>query len=65
MPGSALSLVVSTLAFFVAGWFIKRWADDNGIPKGMTRNISVFVLAAGVSYVVALIVDKVAGLFGG
>jgi VIT1/CCC1 family predicted Fe2+/Mn2+ transporter len=65
MPGSALSLVVSTIAFFVAGWYIKRWAEDNDIPKGMTRNISVFVLAAGVSYVVALIVDKLAGLFGG
>lgn len=65
MPGSALGLVVSTIAFFVASWYIKRWADDNDIPKGMTRNISVFVLAAGVSYVVGLIVDKLAGLFGG
>jgi VIT1/CCC1 family predicted Fe2+/Mn2+ transporter len=65
MPGSALSLVVSTIAFFVASWFIKRWADDNDIPKGMTRNVSVFVLAAGVSYAVALLIDKLAAFFGG
>jgi VIT1/CCC1 family predicted Fe2+/Mn2+ transporter len=65
MPGSALSLVVSTIAFFVAGWFIKRWADNNDIPKGMTRNLSVFVLAAGVSYAVGLALDKLAALFGG
>jgi VIT1/CCC1 family predicted Fe2+/Mn2+ transporter len=65
MPGSALSLVVSTIVFFLASWFIKRWADDNDIPKGMTRNLSVFVLAAGVSYVVALVLDKLVALFGG
>jgi VIT1/CCC1 family predicted Fe2+/Mn2+ transporter len=65
MPGSMLGIVVSTIAFFVASWYFKRWADDNDIPKGMTRNMSVFVLAAAVSYVVALIVDKLAALFGG
>lgn len=65
MPGSMLSLVVSTIVFFVASWFIKRWADANDIPKGMTRNIAVFVLAAGVSYVVGLALDKLTALFGG
>jgi VIT1/CCC1 family predicted Fe2+/Mn2+ transporter len=54
-----LSLVVSTLAFFVFGYFIKRWADDNDIPKGMTRNISIFVLALALSYAVAWLIDKV------
>jgi len=28
-----LSLVLSTLAFFIAGYFIKRYLDDMGIPK--------------------------------
>jgi hypothetical protein len=56
-----LSLVVSTVAFFAAAYFIKRWADDNDIPKGMTRNISVFVLALGIAYGVAWIVDKLTG----
>jgi len=29
-----LSIVISTVAFFVATYYIKRWADDNDIPKG-------------------------------
>ena len=53
-----LSIVVSTVAFFVFGYFIKRWADDNDIPKGMTRNISIFVAALALAYAVAWIVDK-------
>ena len=54
------SLVVSTIAFFVASYFIKRWMDDNDIPTGMTRNISVFVLAAAVSYGVGWLVGLIA-----
>ena len=53
-----LSIVVSTIAFFVFGYFIKRWADDNDLPRGMTRNISVFVAALALSYAVAWLVDK-------
>ena len=55
-----LSLVVSTIAFFVFGYFIKRWADENDIPKGMTRNISIFVAALALAYGAAWLVDKVA-----
>jgi membrane protein DedA with SNARE-associated domain len=53
-----LSLVISTLAFFVASYFMKRWADDNDIPKGMTRIISIIVLALALSYGVAWVVVK-------
>ena len=53
-----LSLVVSTIAFLVFGYFIKRWADENDIPKGMTRNISIFVVALALSYGVAWLVDR-------
>ena len=53
-----LSIVVSTVAFFVFGYFIKRWADQNDLPRGMTRNISVFVAALALSYAVAWMVDK-------
>jgi VIT1/CCC1 family predicted Fe2+/Mn2+ transporter len=55
-----LSLVVSTLAFFVFSYYIKGWADDNDIPKGMTRNLGILVVAVALSYGVAWIVDKVA-----
>jgi hypothetical protein len=55
-----LSLVLSTVAFFVAAYFIKRYLDGMDIPKGMTRSIVVFTLALAVSYGVALIVDWIA-----
>lgn len=55
-----LSLVVSTIAFFVASYYMKRWADDNDIPKGMTRNVSIAVAAIAVSYLIAWVIDKVA-----
>ena len=54
-----LSIVLSTIVFFVAAFFIKRWLDDMGIPKTMTRSIVVFVAAAVVSYGVAFVVDLV------
>ncbi len=55
-----LSLVVSTVAFFVASYYLKGWADDNDIPKGMTRNVSVAVAAIAVAYVIGWLIDKVA-----
>ena len=54
------SLVVSTIAFFVASYFIKRWMDEQDIPKGMTRNISIFALALAVSYGVGWLVGLIA-----
>ena len=55
-----LSLVLSTIAFFVAAYYLKRWADDNDIPKGMTRNVSIAVAAIAISYVIAWVIDMVA-----
>ena len=54
-----LGLVLSTLAFFLASFFIKRWLDDMGIPKGMTRSLVIFVAAAALSYGVAIVVDLI------
>ena len=56
-----LGLVVSTIAFFVAAYFIKRRLEEMGIPKGMTRGISVFVLALVLAYGAAWIVDLLVG----
>ena len=52
-----LSFVLSTLAFFAAAFWIKRYLEEQGIEQGMTRNILVFVLATGVSFAVAAGVD--------
>lgn len=55
------SLILSTIAFFVASYFIKRYLDDTGIPKGMTRSVLIFCLAAVISYGVAWLVDVIVG----
>ncbi|HKB63189.1 MAG TPA: hypothetical protein VKD03_10000 [Burkholderiales bacterium] len=59
-----LSLVFSTIAFFVASYFIKRYLDETGVPKTVVRGLVVFVLALAVAYGVAFIVDRVAGPAG-
>ena len=59
LTGSITSLVVSTVAYFIAAFFIRRRLEDWGIPAGMTRSLSVFVLALAVSYGVGYAVDLV------
>ena len=54
-----LSLVLSTVAYFVASVFIRRYLEGMGIPKDMTRGLVVFVLALAVAYGVAFLVDFV------
>ena len=53
------SLVASTIAFFVASYFIKRWMEENDIPRGMTRSVTIFVLAVALAYGVGWIVDHI------
>jgi hypothetical protein len=52
-----LSLILSTIAFFVASYFIRRYLDGMDIPKTMTRGIVVFVLALAVAYGIAFLVE--------
>ena len=59
-----LSLIISTIAFFAASYIIKRWADSNDFPRGMTRSFGIFVLALAFAYAVAWLVDKVAAIAG-
>lgn len=59
-----LSLVLSTIAFFLASYIIKRWADSNDFPKGMTRSLGIFVLALAFAYGVAWLVDKAVAIAG-
>jgi len=54
---SILSLVLSTVAFFVARYYVNRYLEESGIPKGMTRSMVAFTLAVAVSYGVGLVVD--------
>jgi len=47
---SMWNLIISTIVFIFSAWYIRRYLDEQGIPKGMTRGILVFVLAYVVSW---------------
>ena len=51
------NILVSTVAFFVTTFFARRWADDNDLPKGMTRGAAIFAVALLVAYGAAWAVD--------
>ena len=55
------SFILSTVAFFVAAFLVRRYLDDMGIPKTWTRRVVVFVAALLVAYAVAFVVDRIAG----
>lgn len=54
------SLIASTIAFFVASYFVKRWLDESDIPKGVTRSLTIFSIALAVAYAVGWLVDHIA-----
>jgi hypothetical protein len=59
------NLIISTLAFIIAGWYLHRYLEDQGIPKGTTRKMLVFLLASLVSWgagdITDWLHDKIAG----
>ena len=54
-----LNIIVSTIAFLATSYFAKRWADDNDLPKGMTRGAAIFAVALAVAYGAAWLADHV------
>jgi hypothetical protein len=56
-----LSFFLSTIAFFVASFFLRRYLEELGIEKGMTRGVVIFLGALVIAYAVAFLVDLVAG----
>ena len=58
-----LSFFLSTVAFFVAGFFLRRYLDEIGVPRSMSRSLVVFIAAILVAYAVAFLVDAVTGFF--
>lgn len=53
------SIVLSTVAFFVASFVIRRHLEGMGIPKTMTRGLVVFTLALTIAYGVAFLADRI------
>lgn len=43
---SMWNLFFSTLVFFISAWYIRRYLDEQGLPKGMTRSMLVFIIAS-------------------
>jgi len=58
---SMLNLIISTLVFFVAAWYIKRYLDEQGIDKGLARSVLIFSLASLVSWGAGAAVDWAQG----
>jgi len=58
---SMLNLIISTIVFFIAAWYINRYLDEQGIGKGMTRGVLVFLLASLVSWGAGEVVDLAQG----
>jgi uncharacterized membrane protein len=54
------SIVISTIVFFVASFFLKRHLEGMGIEKSMTRGVVVFTGAMVLSYAAAAAVDWLA-----
>lgn len=52
-----LSILFSTIAFFVATYYLRRYLDGMDIPKSMTRGTLIFTAALLISYLVAWLVN--------
>ena len=61
MLPSMWNLVISTIVFFIAAWYIHRYLDEQGVAKSMTRSLLVFVLAYVLSWGAREAVDWVQG----
>lgn len=62
---SVWNLIISTFAFIISAWYIRRYLDESGIGRGLTRGIVVFVLAYFVSWGVGEAVDWTEGKIEG
>jgi len=47
---SKWNVIISTIIFFIAAWYIHRYLDEHEFPKGMARGLLVFVLTSLVSW---------------
>lgn len=54
---SVWNVVISTIVFVIAAWYLHRSLDEHGMPKGFTRGLLVFVLAYVVSWASGELVD--------
>ena len=58
---SIWNLIISTIVFFIATWYLNRYLDEQRIGKNMTRGVLVFSLASLVSWGSGEVVDWTQG----
>jgi hypothetical protein len=56
-----ISIITSTIVFYIISVYLKRYLDDMAIPKGFTRGIIIFTVAAFGSWMVGAGIDWVQG----
>ena len=56
---SMWNIIISTIVFIVAAWYIRRYLNEQAIPAGMARGLIVFILASVVSWGAGIVVDWV------
>jgi hypothetical protein len=56
---SIWNIIISTVVFFVAAWYIRQKLESFGLEKSMTRGLLIFLLAYIVSWGAGAIIDKV------
>ncbi|TAN69089.1 MAG: hypothetical protein EPN17_07880 [Methylobacter sp.] len=54
---SLWNLIISTLVFFITVRHLRRYLEEQGLPKGMTRGALVFAMASLVSCGAGAMVD--------
>ena len=54
-------LILSTVVFFAAAWWLRRYLDEQGIPQGMTRNLMVLVIATALSFAASSLLSWLTG----
>jgi hypothetical protein len=58
---SMWNIIISTIVFIIAAWYIRRYLDEQGITKSMARGLMVFFLAYLISWGAGELVDWVQG----
>lgn len=56
---SIWNIIISTIVFVVAAWYIRRLLEAQGIAKSFSRGLLVFVLAYMISWASGSVVDYV------
>jgi len=51
------SIIISTLIFFPASYFLHKYLDNWGLDSGRSRTLLVMLLASIIGYAAAFLVD--------